>query len=79
MSPEQRRIQQLEKEVKELKDFARSFENKGQLAPNIQRTIVQVVGAVGLGNLSNVVLTSPANGEVLKFNGTNWVNDTDLT
>ena len=79
MSPEQRKIQQLEQEVKELKDFMRSFENKGQLAPNIQRTIVQVVGAISLGNLSNVILSSPSSGQVLKFNGTNWVNDTDLT
>lgn len=27
-----------------------------------------------LGDLSNVVLTTPSNGQVLKFNGTNWVN-----
>lgn len=30
-----------------------------------------------IGDLSNVVLTAPSNGQVLKFNGTNWVNDTD--
>jgi hypothetical protein len=34
-------------------------------------------GATNLDGLSDVVITSPANGEVLKFNGTNWVNGTD--
>lgn len=30
-----------------------------------------------LGDLSNVTLTSPTNGQVLKYNGSAWVNDTD--
>lgn len=36
-------------------------------------------GASGLDELTDVVLTSPSNGQVLKYNGTNWVNDTDAT
>jgi len=32
-----------------------------------------------LESLSNVTLTSPTTGQVLKYNGTVWVNDTDLT
>ena len=39
-------------------------------------TDTQVTG-VGIDDLNNVVLTSPASGEVLKYNGTNWVNGTD--
>lgn len=36
------------------------------------------LGAAGtLDSLTDVVLTSPTNGQVLKFNGTNWVNGTD--
>lgn len=35
-------------------------------------------GATTLDGLTDVVLTSPAVGEVLKYNGTSWVNDTDL-
>jgi hypothetical protein len=31
---------------------------------------------LGLGNLSNVSLSSPANGQILQYNGTNWVNST---
>lgn len=34
------------------------------------------IGSVSLDNLSDVVITSPASGQVVKFNGTNWVNDT---
>lgn len=79
MSPEQRKIQELERQVKQLNNFMRSFENSSQLAPNIQETIKLVVGNTLLNNLSDVIITSPSNGEVLKYNGTNWVNDTDAT
>jgi len=30
-----------------------------------------------ISDLSNVVITSPSSGQVLKYNGSNWVNDTD--
>ena len=37
-------------------------------------------GASALDDLSDVVLTAPiSNGQVLKYNGSNWVNDTDAT
>lgn len=32
-----------------------------------------------LDGLSDVVITSPTLGQVLKYNGTNWINDTDAT
>ncbi len=32
-----------------------------------------------LDNLSDVIITSPSNGQVVKYNGTNWVNATDTT
>lgn len=32
-----------------------------------------------LDSLTDVVITSPSNGQVLKYNGTNWINDTDAT
>lgn len=36
-------------------------------------------GADSLNDLTDVTLTSPSNGEVLKYNGSAWVNDTDDT
>jgi hypothetical protein len=36
-------------------------------------------GATNLDGLTDVVLTSPAQGQVLKYNGVNWINDTDAT
>ena len=36
-------------------------------------------GATDLDDLTDVVITSPTTGQVLKYNGTNWVNDTDAT
>lgn len=36
-------------------------------------------GSSTLDGLSDVVITGAATGQVLKFNGTNWVNDTDAT
>jgi hypothetical protein len=41
--------------------------------------IVAQINAVTLDRLADVVLTAPSLGQVLKFNGTNWVNDTDAT
>ena len=32
-----------------------------------------------LSSLTGVSISSPSNGQVLKFNGTSWVNDTDAT
>jgi len=34
---------------------------------------------VALNNVSDVSITSPTSGQVLKYNGANWVNDTDST
>ena len=34
------------------------------------------IGAASINALADVVITTPSNGQVLKFNGTNWVNDT---
>lgn len=36
-------------------------------------------GASDLDDLTDVILTSPASGEVLKFDGTNWINADDNT
>lgn len=36
-------------------------------------------GATNLDSLSDVVITSVSSGQVLKYNGTNWINDTDAT
>lgn len=36
-------------------------------------------GASALNDLTDVTLSSPASGQVLKYNGSQWVNDTDAT
>ncbi len=38
--------------------------------------IISGAVATNLDGLSDVVITSASNGQVLKFNGTNWINDT---
>lgn len=38
-----------------------------------------LLSALDLDDLTSVILTAPSNGQVLKFNGTNWINDTDAT
>ncbi len=35
------------------------------------------IAASSVNALSDVVIASPATGQVIKFNGTNWINDTD--
>jgi len=39
MTPEQRQIKELQKQVKVLTDFMRSLENPAQIAPNVQRAL----------------------------------------
>jgi hypothetical protein len=39
--------------------------------------IVATEGDYTLTQLGDVTLTSPANGQVLKYNGTSWINDSD--
>ena len=36
-------------------------------------------GATDLNGLTDVTITTPSSGQVLKYNGSNWVNDTDAT
>jgi hypothetical protein len=36
-------------------------------------------GATNLDGLTDVVISSPSTGQVIKYNGTNWINDTDAT
>ena len=52
------------------------FKNNNMYTVLPNGTDTQVTG-IGVDDLNDVVLTSPASGEVLKYNGTNWVNDTD--
>jgi hypothetical protein len=40
--------------------------------------IVATEGDYTLTQLGDVILTSPANGQVLKYNGTQWINSTDI-
>ena len=37
------------------------------------------LSSLNLDGLSDVIITAPSNTQVLKYNGTNWVNDTDAT
>ncbi len=46
------------------------------LAVKIRRTSGGGTGAAALDDLTDVVITTPASGEVLTYDGTNWVNDT---
>jgi hypothetical protein len=63
-----------------LENQLKQFQSVAELDPQIQRTILAVVGGLKtLDSLSDVVLTSPTNGQALKYNGSNWINDTDNT
>lgn len=37
------------------------------------------IGAASINALADVIVTAASTGQVLKFNGTNWINDTDAT
>ena len=46
---------------------------------NLSWTTVSGGGASALNGLSDVSISSLSSGQVLKYNGSNWVNDTDAT
>lgn len=48
-------------------------------AGNFSFQSVSGSGVSALNDLSDVVISSPSPGQVLKYNGSTWVNDTDLT
>lgn len=47
------------------------------ITTSLSATYLTDITGQPLGDLSNVSLTSPTNGQVLKYNGTNWVNATE--
>lgn len=54
-------------------------QNGKYLTTNGTSTSWADVTTTTLDSLSDVVINSPSNGQVLKYNGTNWVNGTDAT
>lgn len=78
MTPEQRQIQELQRQVNELTRFMMSFENSQSVNPNHALTIKKIVGAVRLADLEDVSNATPSSGQVLKFNGTLWAPGTDI-
>jgi hypothetical protein len=79
MSPDQKRILELENKVATLERFVESLKTVATVDPQVSQTILGIIGSLGLDNLSDVSLSSPSNGQVLKFNGSSWVNGTDNT
>lgn len=61
------------------------YYNDGTSNQWVQPASIQYGGPGGAGGptnldaLTDVILTSPSSGQVLKYNGTAWVNDTDAT
>tara|TARA_R100001082_G_scaffold111263_2_gene94537 strand:+ start:4986 stop:8990 length:4005 start_codon:yes stop_codon:yes gene_type:complete len=45
----------------------------------LELTDAPLGGSTGLNGLNDVTITSASNGQVLKYNGSAWVNDTDAT
>lgn len=50
-----------------------------KLSNAVQTKLNASSGATDLDGLTDVTITSPANGQVLKYNGSAWVNGTDAT
>lgn len=73
MSPEQRQIEELQKRIEKLE----RAENVAFIQ-SLERRLNFVSGELKLSELSDVSGTDGASsGQVLKYNGTNWVPGTD--
>jgi hypothetical protein len=80
MNPNENKMQELERQVKELTDFMRSWENPALITPSTKLTIQTIVGALKLSDLSDVSDTDGAStGQVLKKTATTWQPGTDNT
>ncbi len=63
-------------------DRARANHTGTQTAATISDFAVSAdarIAAASINALADVIVTAPSTGQVIKFNGTNWVNDTDAT
>ena len=63
-------------------DRARGVHTGTQLAATVSDFSAAAdarIGAASINALADVIITTPATGQVIKFNGTNWINDTDAT
>ena len=79
MTPQERQIQELKQQVQTLTDFMMSFESAATVPPITQETIKRIAGRATLAGLTDVSIPSPSNGQVLKYNGTQWTAQTDNT
>jgi hypothetical protein len=85
MTPQDRQlIVDMQKEIAELQLILRSFLSGAELDPQIQRTIAQIVtraiGEASINDFADVDITSPTNGQVLKYTTTGddrWINAAD--
>lgn len=46
---------------------------------SVQSIVNSSIGSITLDNLNDVIITTPTANQILKFNGTNWVNGTNPT
>jgi hypothetical protein len=54
-------------------------EDGGLTFPNATVQTTAYTGVPSLSMLTGVAITTPSTGQVLKYNGTNWINDADAT
>lgn len=63
----------------EVPDSAYGAGWNGSTAVPTRNAVYDKIESITLDDLSGVTVTSPTTGQVLKYNGTTWVNDTDAT
>lgn len=71
-------FKKMQAQIESLQRQINNMQNDNLMTPSFIRSI-QRVASPSLSSLADVLLTSPSNGQVLKYNGTKWINDTDLT
>lgn len=79
MQSDKERIAELERRLAEMETWAGQFQSAAQLDSQIARTIRTIAGLATLEGLSDVNFSGLISGQVLEYNGTEWVNATDNT
>jgi hypothetical protein len=73
------RLTKLEQDIEKINRFIDSLKSVNAADPMYVQAVRQIIGdSLSLSDLNDVSSTAPSNGQVLKYNGTEWAPGTDI-
>jgi hypothetical protein len=73
------RLIKIEQDIQKINQFIDSLKSANTADPNYVEAVRSIIGSnLSLSDLSDVSSSVPSNGQVLKYNGTEWAPGTDI-